>query len=239
MGVQLQETRSAILRTLLSQAGPDGMRLKDITEALHLTNAATLTHLGILQRDGLIETKHEGPWGRGSRYWAKAGFQALWVQPGVKQPRQWSSPAPIDWRFPLVSRVPDAAAQDFLNRWFDLAQNKGKLPATGSKYLPKAAKPPVFQVVVYGSCARGDATPRSDLDILIFTELAARPAGALVDLAHETSLQAKRSPDIRTLDQKGWAKADAPLRANVRSDGITVYSNRPDLPFFEDTTEAK
>lgn len=236
--MELQETRAAIVRLLLNKAGAEGLRLKDLTEALYLSNAAVLSHLGILQREDLIDTKHEGTWGRGTRYWPRTAFQAIWVNPPAKRLRQWSSTTAVDWRFPLVSRIPDDRAQEFLHRWFDRLQFKGALPRMRSKYNKDSAPPASVQVLVYGSCARGDANARSDLDILIVTDSPKRAAAVLVDLAHEASLGAGRSPDIRILGPKQWKAADAAFKANIRAEGLTVFSNDPNAPFMEDSVEA-
>jgi predicted nucleotidyltransferase len=233
--VQLQETRDAIVRLLLKRTGAEGLRLKDIADELHLSNAAVLAHLGILQSQGLVETRHEGSLGRGSRYWPKPAFQGLWVDPSAKRLSEWSAKAPVDWRFPLVSRVRDEKAQEFLLKWFDLLQFKGKLPKMRSKHHKEVFPPALVQIVVYGSCARGDANARSDLDILIFTDAPRRAAQELADLAHEASLGVGRSPDVRIIGPKEWTAAGAAFKENIRAEGLTVFSNDPNAPFLEDS----
>lgn len=233
--VELQETRRAILEILLRRAGPDGLRLKDLTDELHLSNSAVLSHIGVLQKDDLIETKHEGPWGRGTRYWPKTTFQALWINPGARAPRQWASGQAIDWRFPLVSRVPDLKAQTFLYHWLDLLLAKNRLPPPRSKFHAQPNPAPSIHFIVYGSCARGDAGARSDIDILVYTDGAKKKLESIVDLAHEASLGTGRSPDVRIIQAKGWRTADAAFRANIGAEGITVYSTDPNATFLEDT----
>lgn len=81
--------------------------------------------------------------------------------------------------------------------------------------------------MVYGSCARGDAGARSDIDILLYTDGAKKSLESLVDLAHEASLGTGRSPDVRIIQAKDWRTADAAFRANIGAEGITVYSTDP------------
>lgn len=231
--MRLQKTRDEIVRLLVQRAGKEGLRLKDIVDALGMSNAAVLSHLGILQRDGLVEAKHEGPWGRGTRYWARPAFQALWLDPAARSVMQWSAGTPFDWRFPLVSRVRDGPAQDYLYRWLDLLQAQGKLPPMASKNFRQGKAPPLLQIVVYGSCARGDATSRSDIDILVYTDLDKRTAVQIKDLAHDPALRSGRSPDLRVVTPKEWAKATPDIRANVQREGLTVFSNDPTVPFLE------
>lgn len=237
--VELQDVRRAILGILLQRSGADGVRLKDLTDELRLSNSAVLNHIRVLQRDDLIETRHEGPWGRGTRYFPKATFQAIWIDPHAKRLRQWNSGQAIDWRFPLASRVPDAKAQAFLYHWLDLLEAKNKLPKPRSRYHRQASPLPLVCFVVYGSCARGDAGARSDIDILVYTEGPREPLEAVVEMAHEASLGSGRSPDIRIIQAKDWLTADLAFRANIRAEGLTIYSTDPNASFLEDTQEKK
>ena len=233
--MELQGTRRAILEILLRRAGSNGVRLKDLTDELHLSNSAVLSHIGVLQKDHLIDTKHEGTWGRGTRYWPKATFQAVWINTNARAPLQWASGQAIDWRFPLVSRVPDSKAQTCLYHWLDLLQAKKRLPALRSKFHVQSNPPPLVQFVVYGSCARGDAGARSDIDILVYTDGPKKPLAPLVDLAHEASLGTGRSPDVRIIQAKDWRASDPAFQANIRAEGLTIYSTDPNAAFLEDT----
>lgn len=102
---------------------------------------------------------------------------------------EWTSSPPVDWRFPLVSRLPDAGAQAAVVKLLGVCWERGffwkGMPKPersklddGVKLHP-ALKRQVERIgrsidrseigdvfVVYGSCARGDARRDSDVDLL-------------------------------------------------------------------------
>jgi predicted nucleotidyltransferase len=198
------------------------LALKDIAEKAGVKPPTALVHLGKLQDEGKVERVETDA---GPRYALRPFVRCEWVDPdhGINAAWQWSGP--VDWRFPLVSRVPDGDAQAFLVEWLDRAQARGLLPPMLSRFEESAPRPPLLQVVVYGSCARGDAHAKSDLDVLLFGTLPGRDAAALADLAHEIALRGGRTPDVRILDPAGWDAATPAFREAVQRDGKAVFFN--------------
>ncbi|MES2154209.1 MAG: nucleotidyltransferase domain-containing protein [bacterium] len=181
-----------------------------------------LAHLRKLQDQGKLQRiqTSEGP-----RYAVLPYVSCEWTDPDHGIQTAWQSTHSVDWRFPLVSRVPDASAQDFLYEWLDRAQARGLLPPARSRFEAQSPKPHLLQAVVYGSCARGPAPSKSDVDILLYGDIPKTQVEKLKDLGHEIALKGGRPPDIRSIDAAGWSKATPAFRESIQREGRTVYSN--------------
>ncbi|MHB1261483.1 MAG: nucleotidyltransferase domain-containing protein [Thermoplasmatota archaeon] len=203
--------------------------LKDIAAEAGLQPPTALVHLRKLEDEGKVQkvSTPEGP-----RYAIQPFLRCEWIYPEHGLRDVWQSSVGVDWRFPLVSRVRDAAAQAFLLEWLDRAQARGLLPAHVSRFEPPAKRPPEFSIVVYGSCARGDAGANSDLDILLAGGFGKGQMEALKELAHEVGLKGGRRPDVRIVgaDLKGAGPA---LVDALRREGKTIFANLPDAHFIE------
>lgn len=83
----------------------------------------------------------------------------------------------------------------------------------------------LVEVVLYGSVARGEATPESDVDVLVVLR-------GPVDHYHESKHLAKIVVDLMAqsgefitpvvLSEKEYQSADWPLLRNVRAEGISL-----------------
>jgi predicted nucleotidyltransferase len=83
--------------------------------------------------------------------------------------------------------------------------------------LERATIAPDARVILFGSCAKGTAVPRSDLDIAISTGAPIRPA-KLVRV--EDAIEDLRT--LRRVDLLDLATAGDELRAEVLANGIEL-----------------
>jgi len=200
-------------------------RLKDLAASADVSPATAYAHLKRLEAERKV-VRLEGP--EGPAYAPRYYFQAEFIDPFGGALDRWSTNHPIDWRFPLVSRVPDDAAADFLYEWLDRAAARGLLPPLQSRHEPHDDSL-VLRILVYGSCARGDARKDSDVDILLDAPSEWEGAAALQDLAHEVGLTAERAPDIRV-----WTEEmEDGFLDNLLREGRTVWTNVADKAFLE------
>lgn len=203
--------------------------LKDIATAAKMQPPTALVHLRRLEEEGKVE-KRSTP--DGPRYAVLPYLRCEWIDPDHGIQQTWQSKVAVDWRFPLVSRVPDERAQAFLLEWLDRAQARDLLPAYQSRHEPQAKRPHGLHIVVYGSCARGDAGATSDVDILLVGDLPKRDIERLKDLAAEIALRGGRRPDVRSVgaDLKG---VGATLAETLRREGRTIFTSLPEPAFIE------
>jgi uncharacterized protein len=91
---------------------------------------------------------------------------------------------------------------------------------------------PVEEIVVYGSKARGDDSPESDIDLLVLTGRPLTPdeTGRMRALARSVGLRQGTWPElfIRTSDEwwRGVYQA-APIRKEIDAEGIGVWRRPP------------
>lgn len=217
---QMQSTTSEGAKPDRVEHEPEGLRLKEVAQQSHVTPATAYAHLQRLEEAGKAKRidAHDGP-----RYVARYGFQAELIDPEAGVHERWRSTVPIDWRFPLVSRVPDAEAAHFLYRWLDAAAERDLLPCLQAYRTRQEV--PFVSILVYGSCARGDAREGSDIDILLWCPDGWDGAEALMDLAHEVGLDGSRSPDIRVLTNKDRSDIEPRFWRNAVGAGRTVWTN--------------
>ena len=87
---------------------------------------------------------------------------------------------------------------------------------------------PVDAIVLYGSKARGDDTPDSDIDLLVLTgrPLTAEETGRMRELVRRVGLRPGTWPElyVRTSDEwwHGVYQA-APIRKEIDAEGIDVF----------------
>ena len=86
-------------------------------------------------------------------------------------------------------------------------------------------------VILYGSYARGDYTPDSDVDIMLLVDLVAEEADvysdALSELGYEYNVNYNiwMMPVVKNLQHfKQWVAA-YPFYTNVQKDGVTLYES--------------
>lgn len=83
----------------------------------------------------------------------------------------------------------------------------------------------LVQMVLYGSQARGDAVPGSDIDVLVVLRGKVDPAGEIArvtDIVADISLQNDTVVSCVFMDEDRFLHRNGPFLRNVRREGIQV-----------------
>ena len=83
----------------------------------------------------------------------------------------------------------------------------------------------LVQMVLYGSQARGDQEPGSDIDVLVVLRGAVSPAEEIrltSDIIADTSLQHNVVISCVFVGDKDFAERNGPLLRNIRREGIGI-----------------
>jgi uncharacterized protein len=81
------------------------------------------------------------------------------------------------------------------------------------------------RLVCYGSVARGEAGPDSDVDLALVLKGEVRPSGeidGLVDLLADFNLRYGVLLSLIPVDVDTWQKAEGPFWRNVRREGVEI-----------------
>jgi predicted nucleotidyltransferase/DNA-binding transcriptional ArsR family regulator len=261
----MKTTRARLLEALV-EAG-DSMTLTEVAEAIGLTPSATHRQLGLLVEEGAVSRKGSQ---KEARYRLAPSFHALWThapETGGAVAEEWTHRGPIDWRFPLVSRVPDAPAQWGICRLLDECSRRGMFtpwllpphvdlrsngsnlewanldPGERERRMRDPANHSEVNVYAYGSCVRGDAHSRSDVDLIVVYDL---PKRGLPPFPYERTVQTivdalnlglPRRLDVRVYAEDEFFDGLVDMYERVRKDilatAITVFSTGSSPRFIE------
>jgi predicted nucleotidyltransferase len=81
------------------------------------------------------------------------------------------------------------------------------------------------QLVCYGSVARGEAGPESDVDLALILKGDVHPSGEIdrvVDLLADFNLRHGVLISLMPVDQETWEKAEGPFWRNIRREGREI-----------------
>jgi predicted nucleotidyltransferase len=86
--------------------------------------------------------------------------------------------------------------------------------------------PRLHSLVLFGSHARGEATPESDMDVLVVLERvrnSSQEAGQLVPLLAKLNLKYGILPACLPIDLAEYEKGGTPLLRNVQREGVLIH----------------
>ncbi|MBI4393342.1 MAG: nucleotidyltransferase domain-containing protein [Euryarchaeota archaeon] len=231
---EIQGTKRQIVGFFLGRQTSEPATLKEIARHMRLAPPSALAQLRAMVKLGIV-AEDPAPKGRGRTYRLARYMSATWVDPERNVMISWTSGAPVSWKYPLVSRVPDYDAQETLLRFLESAEMHGHFHASSVRApsVRNVGEDLGVTMIAYGSCARGDARPGSDLDLLILAPSLGDPKEKFKDLAADVNLSAARKLDLKVIAADEFRELPVELQKAVRREGLIVYSSREDAWFVE------
>jgi predicted nucleotidyltransferase len=79
------------------------------------------------------------------------------------------------------------------------------------------------QVILYGSWARGEATPESDIDLLVVLEgeiIPGREIDQMLDIITDINLEYTTLLSVLPMSEREYTQVNSPLLLNIRREGV-------------------
>lgn len=218
----LRPTGRRVVSILL--AGPQ--TLTQLSEATRLSKPSLLAQLKKLEAIGILtKTVSKTAGGREARYELGEACLHIEVRPGAGVVLSWASAGPYDPEFPLAAqiRAPDARSEVLV------------VLRHLRRAVPRAL--PHITIILFGSVARGEATWKSDIDLLFVGDPAwlAAPANigpienALADvqetLTHPVRLHRASRDDV--------FEEVSPLMRSVREEGVIIHAPAKEVELWK------
>lgn len=242
----MKSTRAMLLEALARRGAH--ISLADAAEEIQRAPSATHRQLMILVQEGLVERVGEQ---KEARYRLASYFKGIWTRPGHPPDgalvAEWTHRGPMDWRYPLVSRVPDLKAQLTLQRFLDTCARRGVFtpwfaytldfernggndawanltPEARRARLADPANHGPVTVYAYGSCVNGTAREESDLDLIVLYDLTKGGVppfpynGVIREIVGDLNLGAPRRIDVRVYAEDEFFDGLVNLYERVRKE---------------------
>jgi predicted nucleotidyltransferase len=200
------------IKQIINQLITSDKSLTDLANIISVSKPTILKYLDNLEKIGIISSKIIiTNVGREKRYFISAFSQVFSINP-TKGFINFTINEPLNFNFPLVGQIPQ---QKFRNA----------VKITLEKILEKYKQK--LSLIVYGSIARGEATAKSDLDLMLLSlkkwdnNSKNKIMDALYESAVDTQLQVK--PLFRTLDE--FIKKDDSITKQIKDKGIIIYDS--------------
>lgn len=218
------------------------LSLSQLADRLDKSPSYLSERLGKLADEGWV---HRQPTrtaeGRTVNFAPAEGLMVRWVSPHQGVAREWKCIGEIDWRYPLVSQVPDGKARDTLVAFLARLREKDLLDphALSEADLPDDTGEDLFHlglsIIVYGSCARGQAQPGSDVDVIVVQAASQVPdpeeadtnaitvTDEVRDIASEVGLETPRPLQVTVESVDTVHDLPGHIQRALASEGLVVY----------------
>lgn len=213
------------------QAREKSLDASEIADKLGISNSALSQYIAKLESRGWArrEAWREGP-GR-VLYLANPGITVQWVSPRRRTTLAWEAQHEINWEFPLVSQVDDTGARRTLQELIRRIRRYDRPPTDAGEDSdrPTPVEPLRLVLILYGSTARGDAGPESDVDVVaVIDEDDANVSTDLEDMAADASLAVHDNEQHRPIQFQvvtDLEKLPNHLQDAVRREGLIVHDS--------------
>ena len=183
--------------------------LPELVEGLRRSKPVVLRYCRELESAGILEGRYERTERGRLRVYSLRPFQLLLsVDPGRGATLSFEADTPLDPEFPLLGQVPQRELRSSVKAYLRA------LLGTGLEGLT---------AVLYGSAARGEATRKSDVDLLLvkerWTEADRQKA---LDAISSASMEADHQAKPLFVTPDGFEDMDPDLRGQIKEHGAIL-----------------
>ena len=176
-----------------------------------------LTALGAIRRDTVAT-----PLGREVRYHLCDVSIHLDLSARAGAAIGWATQGSVDWEFPLTGQVPQQKPREEVTLFLR------RLAPRVSARLGGELWHGAF-VILYGSAARGEATWKSDLDLLVL--LADPPRedieAAIDEVVAEVQMVGPHALAVRLAEKAAFLRSQKQMDREIAAEGMVVWGPRP------------
>lgn len=198
--------------------------LTQLTKKIKVSKPTMLKYLNELEKNELINSYIKiTKLGREKWYKIFSYAQVLSIDP-KKGIISFHINEPLDLKTPLIGQIPQLKFRKCVKIYLGKIIDNFKRSSL---------------IIIYGSIARGEATAKSDLDILFLIQkkwnkdLKEKIMDALYQGAVNTQLQAK--PLFKTVYE--FIKSNDTITRNIKKDGIIIYDSLDSEPLWKTMTK--
>lgn len=228
-------------RLAFAQLHGRSIALRELATDLGVSAPLVSQRLKRLREDGVVaSTDHRLAHGRRG-ITVVGGVRIQWVSAAAGLAEEWSCHGEVDWEFPLATQVQHRPARETLVRFLRALKyaDDGNLLDPGRVLdRSRSVRHAGLDIVAYGSAARGDARPGSDLDLVVLHGVGpSRLVERVRDTAADVSLESGVAIQLHIASGAALLTSKAPvpewLDEAVARDGVLAYNGLrggPDVP---------
>ena len=210
--ILLKPSTRRILNAMLSGA----TSLTEIADATRMTKSALVPHLKALASLGVVRGERVGtPTGAVARYQLQDASLHISIDASRHAVISWAGRGAWPADVPLVSQIPQP----------DVREEVAIFLRALREAMGRASD--ALVIVLYGSAARGEATWKSDIDLLILLD--ERDPGteqSVHDAIFAAQMRSQHAFSPTFLDRAEWLVSKKRIVAEAREEGMVVWAPR-------------
>ena len=184
--------------------------LTDISRALKVSKPSAIKYMAGLEELGLISSRFNiTETGREKIFQINEYSMVLSLDPD-KGMITYTAEEAVDLQRPLVGQIEQKMFRDAVRTYVNEMVSSLKIK---------------FTLIIFGSVARGEATSKSDIDILVMSEgvLSKKNRNTVMEALHKGSIATNIQVKPVFLDYNGFLESKGRFEMRIKNDGLIVY----------------
>lgn len=219
----VSDSEFELLRELARAQAKEPLALAALAKELGISSSQLVRSLRPLVEKGWVERRQVStPVGRIVHYLPRAIVHVQWISPATGAAEQWTLQDEADWSLPLLGQIPDAAARAALTHFVAGLRSGRRLRPRKDAPSSDSFDEPSTTLIVYGSTARGDARPDSDVDVIAIVEDDS-DEDEILDAAAATSIVSVRPLQVKVIPRDRLGRLPQGIAQAIDEHGVIVF----------------